>query len=229
MVEWYRAGEAYESVMADCSALVVVAAKAAGTRSLHWRDRIADAGAEPERLTVTEAFARHAGIDLATVSGDRDRFAAVAGVRVAADDTWSDIFSRVLSEKVERNLGVGRTTLLVEYPMSEGALARTKPEDASIAERFELYACGVELANGFAELTDADEQRRRFTAAMDEKQRIHGERNPIDEDFLAALRVMPPASGVALGLDRLVMLATGATHIDQIQWTPVDATGLEQT
>jgi len=229
MVEWYRAGEPYEAVMVDCAALVAGAAKAAGGDTLRWRDRIADVGAEPERLTVADAFARHAGIDLAAVSGDRDRFAAVSGVRVVADDTWSDIFSRVLSEKVERNLGLGRVTLLTEYPVSEAALARVKPGDPSVAERFELYACGVELANGFAELTDADEQRRRFAAAMDEKQRIHGERYPIDEDFLAALRMMPPASGVALGLDRLVMLATGATHIDQVQWTPVDPTGLEQT
>jgi elongation factor P--(R)-beta-lysine ligase len=229
MVEWYRAGEPYEAVMVDCAALVAVAAKAAGTRSLRWRDSVAAAEAEPERLTVAEAFARHAGIDLAAVAEDRDRFAALAGVRVAADDTWSDIFSRVLSEKVERNLGVGRPTLLVEYPISEAALARNKASDPKVAERFELYACGIELANGFAELTDAAEQRRRFVADMDEKERIHGERYPIDEAFLAALAVMPPASGVALGFERLVMLATGATHIDQVQWTPVDATGLEQT
>jgi lysyl-tRNA synthetase class 2 len=101
------------------------------------------------------------------------------------------------------------------------------PDNPAVAERFELYACGVELANGFAELTDADEQRRRFIADMDEKARIYGERYPIDEDFLAALAVMPAASGVALGLDRLVMLATGATHIDQVQWTPADAAGAE--
>jgi lysyl-tRNA synthetase class 2 len=135
----------------------------------------------------------------------------------------------VLSEKIEPNLGIGRATLLTEYPASEAALARVKPTDPRFAERFELYACGVELANGFAELTEPAEQRRRFAADMDEKHRIYGERYPIDEDFLRALAHMPPASGVALGLDRLVMLATGATHIDQVQWTPVDATGLEQT
>jgi lysyl-tRNA synthetase class 2 len=148
-------------------------------------------------------------------------------VRVAADDTWSDIFSRVLAEKIEPHLGIGRPTLLTEYPASEAALARVSPDNPAVAERFELYACGVELANGFAELTDADEQRRRFVADMDEKARIYGERYPIDEDFLAALAVMPAASGVALGLDRLVMLATGATHIDQVQWTPADAAGAE--
>jgi lysyl-tRNA synthetase class 2 len=230
MVEWYRAGAPYEAIMDDCAALVAAAARAAGATALTWRHGqmlTADPFAPFERLTVAEAFARHAGIDLAATENDRERFAAVAGVRVAADDTWSDIFSRVLADKVEPHLGIGRPTLLTEYPASEAALARTKPGDAGVAERFELYACGVELANGFAELTDADEQRRRFAADMDEKARIYGERYPIDEDFLAALAVMPAASGVALGLDRLVMLATGATHIDQVQWTPADAVGAE--
>jgi lysyl-tRNA synthetase class 2 len=232
MVEWYRTGEPYETVMLDCAALLRSAAKAAGTDALRWRGHAADPYAEPERLTVAEAFARHAGIDLHDLLEDRDGFAAAAaaaGTRVAPDDTWSDIFSRVLSEKVEPYLGIGRATLLTEYPASEAALARVKPTDPRFAERFELYACGVELANGFAELTEPAEQRRRFAADMDEKHRIYGERYPIDEDFLRALAHMPPASGVALGLDRLVMLATGATHIDQVQWTPVDATGLEQT
>ncbi|MBA4352189.1 MAG: EF-P lysine aminoacylase GenX, partial [Rhodobacter sp.] len=89
------------------------------------------------------------------------------------------------------------------------------------AERFEVYACGVELANGFGELTNPDEQRRRFQIEMDEKDRIYGERYPIDEDFLAALALMPPASGIALGFDRLVMLATGAPRIDLVLWAPV--------
>jgi lysyl-tRNA synthetase class 2 len=231
MVEWYRAGEPYDAIMQDCVAVVRAAAEAAGTDTLRWRGRAADPFADAERLTVTDAFVRHAGIDVAPLRGDRDGFAAAAvaaGIRVAGDDTWSDIFSRVLSEKIEPHLGVGRPALLIEYPASEAALARLKPSDPRFAERFELYASGVELANGFAELTDPDEQRARFAADMDEKQRIYGERYPIDEDFLAALSHMPPASGVALGFDRLVTLATGATSIDQVQWTPADPAGLEQ-
>ena len=113
-------------------------------------------------------------------------------------------------------------TLLTEYPAAEAALARPKPDDTRFAERFELYAAGVELANGFGELTDAAEQRRRFTSEMEEKMRVYGETYPVDEDFLAALADMPPASGVALGLDRLVMLLTGAPRIDLVQWVPVD-------
>lgn len=230
MVEWYRVGAPYEAVMDDCRALAAAAAEAAGSRHLAWRGVTADPFAEPERITVAEAFARFAGIDLRARNGDRDGFAAdasAAGIRVAPDDTWSDIFSRVLVERIEPKLGRGRPTFLCEYPVVEAALARAKPGDPAVAERFELYACGVELANGFAELTDAAEQRRRFTEDMDLKAAIYGERYPVDEDFLAALAEMPPASGVALGLDRLAMLATGATDIAQVQWTPVDTAGAD--
>jgi lysyl-tRNA synthetase class 2 len=220
MVEWYRARANYEVVMADCAGLLAVAARAAAADTLRWRGRAADPFADPERLSVVDAFARHAGIDLLACLGDRDRFAAVAGVRLAGDDTWSDIFSRVLVEKIEPKLGLGRATLLYEYPISEAALARPKPGDARFAERFELYACGVELANGFAELTNPAEQRRRIEADMEEKARIYGERYPLDEDFLAALEHMPKASGVALGFDRLVMLATAAPTIHHVIWTP---------
>ena len=222
LVEWYRANEPYEAMMGDCAAVLTAAADAAGSDVLAWRGVTADARA-PQTLTVTEAFARYADIDLIAVIGDRDAFAKVAGVRVASDDTWSDVFSRVLSERIELHLGHGRPVFLTEYPASEAALARLKPDDPRFALRFELYACGVELANGFAELNDADEQRRRFIADMDEKERIYGERYPVDEDFLSAIERME-ASGVALGLDRLVMLLTGATHIDQVQWTPLDDT-----
>jgi lysyl-tRNA synthetase class 2 len=111
--------------------------------------------------------------------------------------------------------------VLDRYPAAEAALARRTADDPRVAERFELYACGVELANGFGELTDAGEQRRRFEAEMSEKQRLYGESYPIDEDFLEALALMPQASGVALGFDRLVMLVTGAPSIDQVLWVPV--------
>jgi len=228
MLEWYRAEAPYEALMADCAALLATAADAAGATTLSYRGRTADPYAEPERITLAEAFARFAGVDLlATVAvggaTDRERLVAAAteqGIRTAPDDTWADVFSRILVEKVEPNLGARRATILCEYPVAEAALARPKPADPRVAERFELYACGVELANGFGELTDADELRRRFGHAMDEKQRRYGERYPIDEDFLAATAAMPPASGVALGFDRLVMLAAGATAVDQVVWTP---------
>ena len=226
MLEWYRAGEPYDAVMADSIVIIAHAAQATGIGRFSFRGSTADPFAEPELLTVAAAFDRFAGIDLlATIrdrNGDRAALASAAKdrVRVTDDDTWSDIFSKLLVEHVEPHLGQGRLTVLFEYPAPEATLARTKLSDPRVAERFEIYACGVELANGFGELTDAQEQRRRFASAMDEKQRRYGERYPLDEDFLAALAAMPQASGVALGFDRLVMLASGAAKIDQVVWTP---------
>ncbi len=228
MLEWYRAHEPVSRLIEDCADLLAVAAKAAGTDNFVWRDREAEAFEEPEILTVCEAFGRHANIDLAALLGDRDglaRAAARDGVSVAADDTWSDLFSKILCEKVEHRLGRGRATILTDYPVSEAALARPKPDDPRFAERFELYVCGVEIANGFGELTDPAEQRRRFVEAGAARARLYGEACPIDEDFLDALAVMPPASGIALGFDRLVMLAAGATRIEQVLWTPVAERG----
>ncbi len=226
MLEWYRAGAPYDAVMADCVAVIAQAAQATGIGRFSFRGKTADAFAEPEFLTVATAFEHLAGIDLlATIrggEGDRAALAAAAlsKVRIADDDTWSDIFSKILVEHVEPRLGQGRLTVLFEYPAPEAALARVKASDPRVSERFEVYACGIELANGFGELTDAGEQRRRFGLAMDEKQRRYGERYPLDEDFLAAVAEMPEACGVALGFDRLVMLASGALRIDQVVWTP---------
>lgn len=230
MLEWYRTEAPYTHLMADCAALLALAAEAAGTRVWRHRGVEADPCRAPERLTVAEAFARHAGIDLlATVhdgQGDRDALAAAlktTGVRFSADDTWSDLFSRVLAERVEPHLGHGCATILDEYPVPEAALARVSPRDRRVAERFELYVCGIELANAFGELTDAAEQRRRFMADMDRKAALYGERYPVDEDLLRALPLMPPTSGAALGFDRLAMLAAGAARIEQVQWAPFDA------
>jgi lysyl-tRNA synthetase class 2 len=228
LLEWYRANEPYETLMNDCGALMAQAAHAAGAKQFAFRDRSIDPFAEPERVTVAEAFVRYAGIDLlATVSngeGDRTRLAAAAAqaaVATAVDDSWGDIFSRILAERVEPRLGIGRATILYEYPLPLAALARPKPGSHQVAERFEFYACGVELANAFGELTEVAVQRGRFEVAMAEKQRVHGERYPLDEDFLTALAAMPPASGIALGFDRLVMLATGASRVEQVIWMPV--------
>jgi elongation factor P--(R)-beta-lysine ligase len=226
MLEWYRANAPYEAVIADTVGVIAEAAQATKIARFAFRGRTADPRAEPERLTVASAFERFAGIDLLrTISGGVGDRAALAEearqkVRIADDDTWSDIFSKILVEHVEPRLGQGRLTVLCEYPVVEAALARAKPGDPKVAERFEIYACGVELANGFGELTDAVEQRRRFEEAMAEKTRRYGERYPIDEEFLAAVAEMPQASGVALGFDRLVMLASGALRVDQVVWTP---------
>ncbi len=230
MLEWYRADESYDAVIEDTLRIVQAAAKVAGSTAFGFRGREADPFAIPTRISVADAFREFAGIDLMATLRPRDatdrdalaRQAVTAGIAISANDGWSDIFSRILVERIEPRLGLGAPTVLHHYPRAEAALARAAPEDERLAERFELYICGVELANGFGELTDADEQRRRFEREMDEKQRIYGERYPIDEDFLAALAHMPQASGVALGFDRLVMLATNAGRIDRVLWTPLE-------
>jgi lysyl-tRNA synthetase class 2 len=234
MLEWYRAGEPYQRLIEDCMGLLTSTVAAAGSRDLRFGGHVADPFEEPEILSVAEAFDRYAGIDLlATLKEPEQGRAALAagarghGIRVAADDSWRDLFSKILSAKIETHLGRGRPTILMDYPASEAALAKLQ-DDPRFAERFELYACGVELANGFGELTDATLQRRRFEAAMAERLRIYGEAYPIDEDFLAALAIMPQASGIALGFDRLVMLATGASHIEQVIWTPVQQSKAER-
>lgn len=229
MCEWYRVGEDYTVLMDDCAAFLRLAAEAAASHVLRYKGAECDPFAKPERVSVAEAFARHAGIDLLATCGadgstDAEGLRAqcrAAGIGVCEDDTWSLMLSKVLVEKVEPHLGHGRATLLDRYPVAEAALARPAPDDGRVAERFELYACGVELANGFGELTNPVEQRARFEEEMAEKARIYGERYPLDEDFLAALAHMPPASGIALGFDRLVMLATSAPNIDAVIWTPV--------
>ncbi|MBA2127679.1 EF-P lysine aminoacylase GenX [Hyphomicrobium methylovorum] len=225
MLEWYRVDEPYETLWADCDAIVKIAAKSTGHTPWTFRGKTCDPLALYDWTTLYQAFAQFVEIPLHEAMGDRDALARLAeaqNIRTAPDDTWSDVFSRVLTEKIEPWLGLYRPEVLCRYPIEEAALARPDPEDPLVAERFELYCCGVELANGFGELTDAAEQRRRFEEQMAAKERIYGERIPIDEDFLAALAEMPPACGCALGFDRLVMLATGAERVDQVIWTPME-------
>lgn len=232
MLEWYRAGAPYETLWDDCAEILKIAARESGRSNWTWRERSCDVTKPYDTTTVYQAFADYAGIALhetVHASGvDRGALAGLAdqqGFKIRDDDSWSDIFSKVLTEAIEHELGLYRPVVLCEYPAREAALARPKPGHPHVAERFELYVCGVELANGFGELKDAGEQRRRFQTWMDEKEAIYGERYPVDEDFLAALEHMPASSGCALGFDRLVMLATGATHIDHVLWTPLADTG----
>ena len=223
MLEWYRANEEIGAVMADCVSIARIAAEASGRVVLSWQGRTCDPFAEPERLTLVEAFARHAGIDLAAHLDDAAGFraaAVAAGVGIIESASWTDVFSAVLVARIEPHLGEGRLTFLEAYPISQAALSRPMPEDPRFAERFELYACGVELANGYRELTDAAALETRQVGEMDLKQAEYGVRYPLDADFLAAIAAMPEASGVALGFDRLVMLANGAAHINHVLWTP---------
>ncbi|HKX10694.1 MAG TPA: EF-P lysine aminoacylase EpmA [Stellaceae bacterium] len=230
MLEWYRAEASYRDLMDDCEALLRDAHKAAGGAAFSWRGRTADPTAAWQRLTVAEAFERWSGIDLLATAPDPERpslerltdAARSLGIAPHTGDDWEDLFFRIFLERIEPELGVGAPTILMDYPISMAALARAKPDDPRLAERFEVYVCGLELANAFGELTDAAAQRRRFQQDQARKQARYGFAYPIDEDFLAALaHGMPPAAGIALGFDRLVMLATGAPSIEDVLWAPV--------
>ncbi len=230
LLEWYRAHVSYETLMEDCEGLLRAAASAAAMTELRHGGRRCDPGARCQRLTVAEAFTRYCGIDLLATapdpcSPDAARLAAEArgaSLHVGKAERWEDLFNRVLLERIEPHLGDGKPTILYEYPLSQAALSRPSPRDPRVAERFELFACGLELANAFGELTDAAEQRRRFEADQELKERQYGVRYPIDEDFLAALEAgMPESAGIALGFDRLVMLLAGAETIEEVLWAPV--------
>ena len=230
MIEWYRAGASYTELMDDCEALLRRVQNAVGEASFTWRSENADTRKPWQRLTVAEAFELYAGVDLlATLSEPEQPDAALLATAAARaevmphpGDDWETLFFRIMLDRIEPRLGIGAPTILYDYPLPQAALSRRKPDDPRLAERFELYVCGLELANGFGELTDAAEQRARFEADQAKKQALYGETYPIDEEFLAALEHgLPECAGIALGFDRLVMLATGANDIEEVLWAPV--------
>ncbi|MEQ9813659.1 MAG: EF-P lysine aminoacylase EpmA [Azospirillaceae bacterium] len=236
MIEWYRAGEGYRVLIDDCVAVLRAVAEACDTRKLTWRGVESDPFADWQVIGVQQAFERHAGIDLLATAPDPGEpdagllAEAARGIGVAPHegDRWDDLFFRIFLERIEPKLGHPVPTVLIDYPISMAALSRPKPDDPRLAERFELYVAGLEIANAFGELTDGAEQRRRFEADQARRREIHGAAHPLDEDFLAAFDAdrgggLPDCAGIALGFDRLVMLATGAAHVEDVLWAPVAA------
>jgi elongation factor P--(R)-beta-lysine ligase len=230
LLEWYRAGATYRDLMEDCEELLRHTLKAAGRTFFTYKGKSADPAQKFQRLSVAESFERFAGIDLLATAPDPQKpelkllakAAKPLGISPHRGDSWEDLFFRIFLDRIEPHLGSPVPTLLYDYPLSMAALARTKPGDPRLAERVELYVCGLELANGFSELTDAKEQRARFARDRSAKRRIYGTAYPVDEDFLAALEAgLPESAGMALGFDRLVMLASGAATIDEVLWAPV--------
>jgi lysyl-tRNA synthetase class 2 len=216
MLEWYQPGADLEALIDETIALLhrvlppVVTCRGITTDVSLF-----------ERLTMAEAFARDVGVDLLAIGEDAAGLAAASGTRLRAGENWEDLFFRLLLERVEPKLGRQHPTFLTHWPAAQAALARRDPADPRVAERFELYVCGIELANAFIELTDPVEQRARFVQERERRHALYGPDWPLDEDFLAALTLgMPPSAGIALGFDRLAMIASGADRIGQVLWLP---------
>jgi lysyl-tRNA synthetase class 2 len=216
MLEWYRPGAGMEALIAETTDLLrstlppVVRCRGVTTDLSRF-----------ERLTVAEAFVQHAGVDLLAIGENADALATAAGATLRAGETWEDLFFRLLLERIEPALGRQHPTFLTHWPAAQAALARRDPADPRVAERFELFVCGIELANAFVELTDPVEQRARFLADRARRHALYGPDWPLDEDFLAALQHgMPASAGIALGFDRMAMIGSGADRISQVLWLP---------
>ncbi len=217
MLEWYRPGAEMGDLIAETFSLLravlppVVSCRGVTT----VLDRY-------EVLTVADAFQRFAGADVLATAGDATALATQAGVTLRAGEDWEDLFFRLLLERIEPRIGRDCPTFLTHWPAAQAALARRDPADPRVAERFELFVCGIELANAFVELTDAAEQRARFLTDRARRRALYGDEQwPLDEDFLAALaHGMLPSAGIALGFDRLAMIASGADRIEQVLWLP---------
>lgn len=230
MLEWYRAGVGYEKLMEDCESLLTSVLEYSRSGLFRFHERSCDPRKAWQKITVHDAFQQYAMIDLSASLENPDcpdaeilrKQAENVGVRVIPDHSWDDIFFKLFLERVERNLGIGAPTILYEYPKHMAALSKISASNPAVAERFELYVCGLELANAFSELTDPKEQRSRFEKEQAIKQELYGFSYPIDEDFLAALKFgYPESAGIALGFDRLVMLTAGVDSINEVLWAPV--------
>jgi lysyl-tRNA synthetase class 2 len=231
MLEWYRAGADYEVIMQDCEHILQRVGRLAQGHSFTWNGLKCSAENGVEKISVAEAFHRYTATDLLHTITDPDSprpdllrvEAERMNIRCREDDSWEDIFFRIFLEKIEPKLGIGKPTILYDYPVAMAALSRPKPSNPNLAERFEIYICGLELANAFSELTDPVVQAKRFRIDMDKKFHLYGERYPIDQEFLQALELgMPDSAGIALGVDRLAMLTAGTDQLDNVLWAPVD-------
>ena len=235
MLEWYRVDADYRDMMTDLERLIQAVASAVQATHLGQGKFVFAVDTPWQRLSLPEAFASMAGIDLLSTLGEGCEPSVAAlraagqktGVRCDENQTWDDIFHRVLLESIEPQIAEQGPHFLMDYPTVTGALARRKPDQPALCERVEAYACGLELANGYSELTDPDEQRERFERDRAHYRSLYGSPPPVDEDFLDALQHMPQAAGMALGVDRLIMLLTGATDIHDVQWAPLDLGGPE--
>ena len=231
MLEWYRAHSDYRDLMDDCEALLNACAPLCSNGLMHHAGMTVDPKAKVKRTSIAELFSEYADIDLSWVMGDEPSFepepkkfkdeALRIGIKTTDEDRFEDVFFRIYLEKIESNIGKNEAEIVYDYPLCMAALSRPKPEDKRFAERFELYACGLELANAFSELVDVKEQRERFNHDFLMKQKLYGKACAPDDEFLEALADMPASSGIALGVDRLAMLVASVDDIKDVLWVPL--------
>jgi elongation factor P--(R)-beta-lysine ligase len=198
MLEWYTIGFDYHQLMDQCQALLIAALKDMGyNQDIVWQNKKINLVSPWERITVADAFLKYAPVTL-------------------EEALVQDKFDEIMVEYVEPRLGIDRPTFIYDYPAKLAALSKIKMNDPTVAERFELYISGLELANGFSELTDANEQRQRFEEALKTRAAKNWTPYTIPEKFLQALQNMPPCAGIALGIDRMVMIIADAANIDDV-------------
>ncbi|MDE6224147.1 MAG: EF-P lysine aminoacylase GenX [Alphaproteobacteria bacterium] len=229
MLEWYRLNHDYTKLMSDCEEILKSALTSIGKLEFVYGEKTCTPFNGIEKLTIQEAFQKFCHFDiLATIDNPNtpsktllETEAKKLQINVSEIDTWDDIYEKLMFEYIEPNLGIGRPTILYEYPIHQAALSKAKSGVPNIAERFELYICGVEIANAFTELTDEEIQRKRFEQDMQTKKDLYGITYPIDESFLEAIKSIDSATGIAMGIDRLIMLTTGAKDIKEVLWTEI--------
>ena len=198
LLEWYTAGHNYFNMMEQCEELIrFVAGRAGFENFLVYQGNRIDLSPPWPRISVKDAFEKFSSVSMETAM-------------------LQDRFDQVTAFDIEPNLGFGKPIFLYDYPASAASLARLKPENHSVAERFELYVSGMELCNAFSELTDPVEQRKRFAREQKNRKQSALQSYPLPEKFLESLQYMPKASGSALGMDRLVMLFADTTRIDDV-------------
>jgi lysyl-tRNA synthetase class 2 len=227
ILEWYRTHADYTALMDECEELFRHLARTIDPRGngdgFRYRGNWIDVGSRWERLTVREAFKRYAGVDLVDESDRLTDAAREKGYAITPETTWEQAYHQIFLNEIEPHLGRTTPTILYDYPISMAALARPSPRDPSVAERFELYVAGIELANAFSELTDAVEQRRRLEAEREERRQLGKTLYDIDDDFIRALATgLPPSAGIAMGVDRVAMLFADVTSIREVLWFPAD-------
>lgn len=230
MLEFYRTNCDWFQIIDDAIKLCQIGANSIGIDKYRFGGIEIDVQAKPKYIKVADAFKEYANIDLNAMldengNGLRDEFAKSAisiGLNIDETDDWSNIFTKILIAKIEPHLGKDAICVFYEYPYPEGALAQRCKNNKKFVERFEIYICGLEIANGFGELIDNIEQRKRFEIAMKKQYEIYGKSYNIDEDLLKAIANMPPTCGIAIGFDRLIMVLSGARNINDVLWTPFD-------